>query len=395
MLRLASIILAVALLLGTSYWLLRPEPDLALDARVSVAEAMSGDTSEGFARATAPRDFAFPADHGPHPEFQTEWWYYTGNLSSADGRQFGFQLTFFRRALTPAPVARDSSFAASQVYLAHFALSDIDGAQFHGFDRLARGAAGLAGAQGTPFRVWLEDWEAAGIGAQDEQMRLRARQGDVAIDLALDAAFKPPVLQGERGLSQKSAESGNASYYYSLTRMPARGTVRVGGSDYAVSGLAWMDREWSTSALGAGQVGWDWFALQLDDGRDLMYYQVRRSDGSADPLSKGTLVAADGSAAPIRSADATLTPQGSWRSPRSGASYPAAWRLQIPSQGLDLTITPKLADQELPLSIVYWEGAVSIAGTANGNPITGNGYLEMTGYGDSQGEDGQQSRTSS
>lgn len=387
-------ILLSAALLGAAVWLLRPQPPLDLRARVSVAEAMRGDGSAGFARAFAPRPFGFPTDHGPHPEFQTEWWYYTGNLSSTAGRQFGFQLTFFRRALTATPAERASDFATSQIYLAHFAVSDVDGGQFFAYDRLARGAAGLAGASGQPFRVWLEDWYAAGEGPGGMHMQIAARQEDVAIQLALDGSFKPPVLQGERGLSQKSTEPGNASYYYSLTRMPAEGSVSLGGTDYQVRGLAWMDREWSTSALAPNQIGWDWFALQLDDGRDLMYYQVRRDDGSADPLSKGTLVAAEGAATLIAGADVTLEPLGSWASPRSGATYPAAWRLRIPAQGLDLTVTPKLADQELPLAIVYWEGAVTVSGSAGGKPVGGSGYLEMTGYGEQAASaGGQQTRT--
>lgn len=345
-------------------------------ARLAVAEAMRVAGAEGFARATEPRPFVFPQDHGPHPEFAVEWWYYTGNLADTDGRRFGFQLTFFRFAIAPDAAPRDSAWAARDIYMAHFALADVTAGRFYAFERFSRGAAGLAGAQGEPFRVWLEDWEALGRGPQGTPMRLRAAEGDVALDLTLEAG-KPPVLQGDRGLSQKSTEPGNASYYYSLTRMPAAGTMRAAGADHRVAGLAWMDREWSTSALGPDQVGWDWFALHLDDGRDLMFYQLRLKGGGSDPFSKGVLVAADGAYCPLARDEVRLEPTGAWTSPRSGGVYPAGWRLAVPAEGIDLTITPLLPDQELPTTVVYWEGAVQIAGSA-----TGYGYLEMTGYAD-------------
>ncbi|HWQ11270.1 MAG TPA: lipocalin-like domain-containing protein [Roseiflexaceae bacterium] len=345
-------------------------------ARLTVAEALEGVEAQGFARATEPRPFVFPLDHGPHPEYAVEWWYYTGNLADAAGRHFGFQLTFFRFALAPTAPARASGWAASAIYMAHFTVTDVAGGRFHAFERFSRGAAGLAGAQGEPFRVWLEGWSAEGLGPQGTPMRLRAAQGEVAIDLVLEAG-KPPVAQGEGGLSQKSAERGNASYYYSLTRMPAEGTLRVGGAAHRVRGLAWMDREWSTSALGPEQVGWDWFALHLDDGRDLMFYRLRLRDGGSDPHSGGVLVAPDGAPRHLAHDEVRLTPEGTWRSPRSGGAYPAAWRLSVPVEGLELTVTPLLPDQELPATVVYWEGAVRVAGGASGY-----GYLEMTGYSD-------------
>ncbi|MEN9935944.1 MAG: hypothetical protein RLZZ387_2523 [Chloroflexota bacterium] len=345
-------------------------------ARLTVAEAMAGSADAGFARAVEPRPFVFPQDHGPHPEYAIEWWYYTGNLADAAGRRFGFQLTFFRFGLAPEPPERESAWATSSVWMAHFALSDVSAGRFYAFERFSRGAAGLAGAEGEPFRVWLEDWSAEGLGPQGTPMRLRAAQGDVALDLTLEAG-KPPVLQGDRGLSQKSAERGNASYYYSLTRMPATGTMRAGGAEHAVSGLAWMDREWSTSALGPDQVGWDWFALHLDDGRDLMFYQLRLRDGASDPYSKGVLVAADGTSRRLARDEVTLETTGEWTSPRTGGAYPAGWRLAVPAEGIDLTVTPLLADQELPVTVTYWEGTVRVAGSA-----TGYGYLEMTGYAD-------------
>lgn len=353
-------------------------------AQISAIEAVGGSGAAGFARATAPRPFVFPQDHGPHQDFATEWWYYTGNLDTAEGRHFGFQLTFFRFGLAPKLPERPSDWGTSNIYMAHFALSDVAGTKFYAFDRFSRGAAGLAGAQAEPFRVWLEDWSAEGVGGA-LPMRLRSAQGDAAIDLTLDAG-KPVVLQGDRGLSQKSPEPGNASYYYSLTRMPSRGTIRVGGASYEVTGLSWMDREWSTSSLGANLVGWDWFALQLSDGREVMYYQLRDKSGAADSLSSGTIVAADGTTTRFARDEIALEVLDTWASPRSGGRYPARWRLQVPSAQLDLTITPYLADQELPLTTVYWEGASQVAGTAAGQPVGGSGYVELTGYAEQSGQ---------
>jgi predicted secreted hydrolase len=359
-------------------------PQAPPTSQSSAAQSAGGIATAGFARATAPREFVFPLDHGPHPEYAIEWWYYTGNLDTAQGRHFGYQLTFFRIGLTPTPAARGSDFATANIYMAHFALTDVANQKFYAFERFSRGAAGLAGAQGQPFRVWLEDWDATGAGADGFPMRLQAMQDDIAIDVTLDGG-KPVVLQGDQGLSPKSDEPGNASYYYSLTRMPTRGTIRIGTATSAVSGLSWMDREWSTSSLSANAVGWDWFALQLSDGRDLMYVRLRDATG-ATIYADGTLVDQSGSTQRLAQSEVALDVTGEWTSPRSGGLYPSGWRLRVPSQALDLVITPYLADQELPLTTVYWEGAVKIEGSAAGTPISGNGYVELTGYGERQGE---------
>jgi predicted secreted hydrolase len=332
----------------------------------------------GFARVLAPRPFEFPRDHGPHPGYRTEWWYVTGNVHDADGRPFGFQVTFFRIALVAAPPARASAWGASDVYMAHLAVSDLATGRFLASERFSRAAQGLAGAGGEPVRVWLEDWL---LEADMPVMRLRAGMGATGLDLRL-RSLKPPVLQGDRGLSQKGPEVGNASYYYSLTRMRTAGTITVDGRTFTVEGSSWMDREWGTSALAPDQVGWDWFALQLDDGRDVMLYRLRRRDGSLDPFSSGTLVAHDGTTRRLHAADATVDVLATWRSPRDGHLYPARWRLTVPSDGLDLTVTPRMADQELVLGVRYWEGAVGVRGTAAGRPLAGVGYVELTGYGE-------------
>jgi predicted secreted hydrolase len=374
----AVAIAGLAALLAAGAWrLTRPSPP-SLPA-LAVTTALGGGSSEGFARALAPRPFVFPEDHGPHPEFRTEWWYYTGNLLTAEGRHFGFQLTFFRIGLAPTMAPRASAWASREVYMAHFALTDTAGRRFRAASRLSRAALELAGARARPFRVSVEDWSAEGVNGDATRVRLRAAEGDAAIELTLESA-KPVVLQGERGLDRKGPEPGNASYYYSLTRMPARGRVEVGGVPFEVSGLAWMDREWSTSPLGADLVGWDWFALQLDDGRELMLYRLRRADGRADRFSGGSLVAADGSSRPLGLDDAVIEALGSWTSPRDGTRYPARWRVSVPRERLTLEVTPRLAEQELALAVRYWEGAVRVEGRDGGRPLGGVGYVELVGY---------------
>jgi predicted secreted hydrolase len=353
---------------------------------LKVAEALGGKANtEGYTRAFEPREFHFPEDHGPHPGFRTEWWYWTGNLSTADGRDFGYQLTLFRSALAPEDKQKDgertSAWGTRQVYMGHLALSDMGGGRFHATERFSRSALGLSGARTEPFRVWLEDWSAEAVGNGALPLRLTARGEDVALSLVLEEG-KPPVLQGDRGLSQKSAEPGNASYYYSLTRMPTRGQVTVDGRAYEVTGQSWMDREWSTSALAEEQVGWDWFSLQLSDGGELMYYQLRRRDGTVDPFSAGTLVPAHGEPVRLSREDIRVEVLDTWKSPDSGVTYPARWKLSVPSRDLSLELTPALANQELPVSVRYWEGSVRLSGTHEGQPVQGRGYVELTGYAD-------------
>ena len=379
--RVGLAILSAVLVLATTGYYLRPRAHLENSTinGVSVGSAMGGNANTGSHGANQPLPCVSPADHGPHPEFRNEWWYVTGNLTDASGREFGYQLTLFRIALAPIAPVVDSAWRTNQIYMGHFALSDVAGKQHHGFERFSRGAVGLAGAQAAPLRIWLEDWELASIGPEPFPLRVRAHQDDIAVDLTLDTA-KPLVLQGEQGLSQKSAEPGNASYYYSLTRLPTRGMASLNGQMFTVSGASWLDREWSTSALGPEQSGWDWFALQLDDGRDVMFYRLRRKDGGVDPFSKGMLVAADGSARVLRWNEVDLQPLGAWTSPRTGDRYPAGWRLRVPTEKLDLTVTPKIADQEMRLTVRYWEGAVAVGGHAGDQAVAGQGYLEMTRY---------------
>jgi predicted secreted hydrolase len=367
--RAGTLVVVVAAASLAVFGALTPAREEASSARPSVR--LGEARKPAFARALKRTAFRWPRDHGPHFEFETEWWYYTGNLQAEGGRRFGFQLTFFRRGLSPGPPP-SAGLRTNQVYFAHFAVTDVAGRRHEFRERFSRGAAGLAGASAEPFRIWLEDWSADGPA---EAPHLRARDGGLRLDLRLEAK-KPLVLQGEDGWSPKSDEPGNASYYVSYTRMDARGSV----NGVAVRGEAWFDHEWSTSALGPEAVGWDWFSLQLDDGRELMFFQIRRTDGTPEPVSSGTLVEADGARRRLRLADVRLAAAGSFRSPEKGAEYPARWRLEVPSEELVLDIEPLLPDQELRASFTYWEGAVRLAGTSRGRPLAGQGFVELTGY---------------
>jgi predicted secreted hydrolase len=359
--------------------------DVGADTVLIVPES---DTT-GFALAIDPRDWSFPRDYGSHPEFQTEWWYYTGNVTDENGRRFGFQFTIFRRGINPFLEDTGSEWRDGQVYMAHFTLSDIANSDFYHSERYSRGGAGLAGALPNPgepeagYRVWLEGWEARGLNDDASLQRITAAGDDYAIDLRLEQA-KPIVFQGEDGLSAKGDAPGNASYYYSLSRLTTSGTVTVNGETFAVEGATWMDREFSTSALGADAIGWDWFGLHFDDGRDLVVGQIRLRDGGARTTYTGTVVYEDGSSYHLTPEDFTIAAIGEWTSPHTGAVYPAGWEITVSAEAMrqeeDLRFRaiPLQADQELYSGdIAYWEGAVRLEGDA-----TGYGYAELTGYAD-------------
>ena len=325
--------------------------------------------------------YSFPRDHAAHPDNKIEWWYYTGNVKAADGRRFGFQITFFRVGVEHTP-ANPSRWAVRDLYMTHLAVSDAKGQRYRFAEKLTRGGPGLAGADTDRYRVWNENWSAELVNGQHKIVAMDAKAG---VDLVLDEG-KPPVIHGMNGISQKGSQAGNASHYYSLTRMPTRGTIMVDGERFAVTGETWMDHETGTSFLEPDQRGWDWLSIQLSDNRELMLYQLRRADGSRDPRSSGTLVDAKGNALHLADADFTLTPgRTTFKSP-NGAVYPTEWIVRIPSQQLELTITTPLQDQELSLvgstGVAYWEGMVDVEGPTGrqANRLTGVGYLEMTGY---------------
>lgn len=356
----------------------------------SVVEAMSGPSDAGYARAVKPIDLSFPLDHGPHDGYRTEWWYYTGNLTDAEGNEYGYQLTFFRSALTPKQAARASTLASNQVYMAHFAIGDAAAGRHVSFDRYSRGAAGLAGGQGEPaFAVWLEDWSARQI--EPGVVRLVAAEpgeaGPVALDLTLRET-RPPVLHGERGLHQKGPEPGNASYYYSLVGLETTGTITTSRGSFEVSGLSWMDHEFGTSSLGGDATGWDWFSIQLDNGIALMLYGIRTTSGAEQEL-KATIAWPDGRQAVLTQDDFSIAPVATWTSPRTGITYPSAWEVAVPGHAITLAVEPMLEDQEMNVSFIYYEGAIRASGSMEGAPVSGRGFVELTGYGQSGAGDYQ------
>lgn len=334
----------------------------------------------GFAQALTARSFSFPRDHGPHGEFRQEWWYLTGNLRSADGARFGFELTFFRFALSPPglPPAGSSAWRARELYLAHFAITDVARARFHAAQKLSRGALGLAGAEAPPLRVWIDDWWLRAPAEAAAPWQLHARQQGYDLDLQLTPEGAP-VLNGVGGLSVKADAPGAASYYYSIPRLAVAGQLQRDGVPQAVHGEAWLDREWGSGSLGAQQVGWDWFGLQFADGSALMFYALRRADGSLDAHSAGTFTDAHGVSRALDAQAVRITATAQWRS-ADGVRYPAAWRIAVPQLALAAEITPVLADQELRTTPRYWEGAVDVHATRAGRWLGGQGYVELVGY---------------
>lgn len=340
---------------------------------------------EDFQAAKPGRPFHFPQDHGAHPDFKTEWWYYSGHLQAQTGETFGYQLTFFRVALArPDPPAK-SAWAAHTVYFAHLALSDATRQTFVFRETAQRGALGLAGAETGRLKVWVGDWQAE---MQDNVHHLRAKTEAVALNLDL-VPLKPPVLHGQDGYSRKAAAADVASHYYSITRLATRGQLTLNGKVRDVEGTSWLDREFSTGQMAAEHKGWDWFALQLSDGADIMLYLMRRQDGVLDPASSGTLIDPRGQAHHLTLADFTVTSTAAWKSRHSGAVYPAAWDITLPRRGYRLTLTPTLSDQELrtggSANLIYWEGQITITGSKQDQPLTGKGYAELTGYAGSLG----------
>ena len=328
----------------------------------------------GFRLAKPGYVYEFPRDHGSHDEFRTEWWYYTGHVTSMKCRRFGFQMTFFRRVV-----------AADQLHTlpSRFAVSDLDGKQFRYAEKISREGLGKAGADAGRLHVWTDRWLAEAAKDEPPAQHLIAEQDGVAIDFTL-RQLKPPVVHGEAGVSRKGAQIGQASHYYSLTRLGTEGRLTIDGETFHVTGSSWMDHEFGSADLGEDLVGWDWFSLQLQDGHDVMIYQLRRADGSLDPASSGTLVYPDGRPGALSRDDAAVTVISHWTSPVSGARYPAQWRVTVPSLQLDVLVIPLMANQELATrrstQVTYWEGAVRISGTAQGRAVTGQGYVELTGY---------------
>ena len=359
----------------------------ALPALVLAGAVVAGAQDDRADWLSADPDYrlAFPRDHASHPDHRIEWWYYTGSVETPRGRRFGYQLTFFRVGIDRRPL-NPSRWAVRDLHMAHLAVSDIAGGGHHVAERLNRDGVGWAGASPETLHVWNDGWSVRLDGATGEGAHLlnaASDDGALAVDLRLVPAL-PPLLHGAAGYSQKGGQAGNASHYYSITRLRTNGRIVVDGEAFDVSGLSWMDHEFGTSFLEPAQVGWDWFSLQLDDGSDLMVYTMRRDDGAPDPRSSGTFVAPDGDITRLAAGDYALVSGRRWTSPASGASYPVGWEIRVPSLGMDLDVEAAVDAQELQTGestgVTYWEGAIDVRGTRGGAAVTGQGYLEMTGY---------------
>jgi predicted secreted hydrolase len=349
---------------------------------LGVVPGLAADTPEEFRLATEGYRYAFPRDHGAHEEYRTEWWYYTGQLTAKNGRPFGYELTFFRRGMPREQTKTlPSQWAVTHLYLAHFAVSDLSKGRFLYAEKMSRAGLGKAGAASDRLNVWIDRWAAESPLAAPGTQTLHAADGDLGIQLTVSPE-KPLVVHGTGGISRKGSVA--ASHYYSFTRLATTGTLSVGGERFDVTGNSWMDHEFGSAELGKDLVGWDWFCLQLDDQRELMLYHLRRTDGSADPASSGTLIDRDGHGHHLTVSEFTLEPISYWTSQTSHARYPQRWRLTIPSQQLSFELVPLMADQELSTTrstqVTYWEGAIEATGSIQGRAARAQGYMELTGY---------------
>lgn len=342
---------------------------------IDIADALSVSGSDVACYETARQDkkINFPEDLGPHDGFRTEWWYYTGNLKTAQGRHFGYQLTFFRQALSCDEIQGASEWRTRQIYFAHFAVTDTGEQQFFSDLRMNRHSLGVAGASSVPYQVWVDQWRAEEVPGKG--VRLTADSKGVSLSLLLTDTGRL-VLQGDRGFSRKGSQTYNASHYYSQPRLDTTGSIKIGSESYAVSGLSWFDREWSTGVLDEDVAGWDWFSVHLDDGRDLMVCLIRDSSGQPNGYGFGSIFDADGGYEILTENDFSITPTGYWKSPKTGRTYPGRWNITVSGYGLLLDVNPVVAGQEHTHMFPYWEGAAKFSG----KDVSGYGYIEMTGY---------------
>ena len=337
---------------------------------------------EEWKQAIEPRTWSFPHDHGAHPEFRTEWWYFTGNLRDGAGNRYGYQLTFFRQGVRLKPADPKNPWSLRDLYPAHIAVTDVSNDKFHFAEKITRSGPGLAGSATDGMNVWNLGWSAKMKG---DSIVIRAGHEGMELSLELKPR-KPLVLQGEKGLSRKGPGKGQASYYYSFTDLATRGTIRTPDSQMPVpvEGVSWFDQEFGSNVLSKDQVGWDWFSIHLSDGRDLILFFLRKTDGTVEKESSGTLVEPDGKSRHLKLGEIQMEVLGTWKSPISSGAYPNRWRIRIPAAGIDLQLAPLVAAQELNTAgstgVTYWEGAVDGKGSSSGRQVTCEGYVEMTGY---------------
>ena len=350
----------------------------------NIFAADSPPSTSRFSPAKPGYAYVFPRDHGSHEQFQTEWWYFTGHLLGSNGRRFGYELTFFRRGIdSPHAWNNPSSWAIRHLYLAHFALTDENADQFRFAEKISRAGIGKAGAQADVLDVWIDQWHIKAVNPDHQQFHLQAHAEEFSIDLVVESR-KPPVMHGANGVSYKGQQPGQTSHYYSLTRLHTTGSVEVGDTSMTVEGVSWMDHEFGSGDLADNLVGWDWFSLQLDNNHEIMAYGLRRADSTFDPASSGTLVFPNGSSKAFSFQDFQISVNRHWSSPVSGAHYPSHWILAIPAEDIELSLSPRMANQELVTTqstrVTYWEGAVDVNGRWKGHDIHGQGYVELTGY---------------
>jgi len=346
--------------------------------------------AEDFKRALPGKTFSFPQDHFSHPEFKTEWWYYSGHLQffGRDGKSFGYQLTFFRTGLTRETKNQKSKWSIQDLYFAHLAITDESKKKFEYLEKISRGSLGEAGAlpykpSEKTFRIWIEDWAIEGKGPAMQDHFVKAGDKNFGMELMLTPE-KNPVIHGQNGVSQKAEGEGYASHYYSITRLKAEGKIFLKNMEIPVQGISWMDHEFGSSQLREYQVGWDWFSIQLNNGMDLMFYQIRHQDGKIDPYSSGTIIFPNGNHQPLSLKDFQIEALEKWKSRKSGATYPAKWMVKVPGHRIELILVPTVKDQELitreSTRVTYWEGSVKVDGRCGNDPAKGVGYAELTGY---------------
>jgi predicted secreted hydrolase len=358
---------------------------IVLLALISSARALFG---QEFKRALPGRIFSFPQDHFSHPEFKTEWWYYSGHLYTQEKKSYGYQLTFFRTGLTRETKNQKSKWSIQDLYFAHLAITDESKTKFGYLEKISRGSLGEAGAipykiGEKTFRIWIENWSAEGSGPGMQNHSLKAGDKNFGIELMLTPE-KNPVIHGQNGISQKAEGEGYASHYYSISRLKTEGKIFLQDKEIPVQGISWMDHEFGSSQLREYQVGWDWFSIQLDNETELMLYQIRQKDGKIDPYSSGTLIFADGKYEHLPRKEFQIEVLDHWKSSKSRAIYPSKWRVEILGHKIELTISPTVKDQELVTKestrVTYWEGSVKVEGKYQNDPVKGMGYVELTGY---------------
>jgi predicted secreted hydrolase len=341
--------------------------------------------AEEFKRALPGRIFSFPQDHFSHPEFKTEWWYYSGHLQSQElgKKTYGYQLTFFRTGLKREEKNQKSKWSIQNLYFAHFAVTDESKKRFEYREKISRGSLGEAGASEKTFRIWIEDWSVEGKGPVMQDHLLKAGDKNFGIELILTPE-RNPVIHGQNGTSQKAEGEGHASHYYSIPRLKTEGKIFLKGEEASVHGISWMDHEFGSNQLREYQAGWDWFSIQLDNGVDLMFYQVRHRDGTIDPYSSGTIIFPGGKHQYIPLKEFQVEVLEKWKSQKSEATYPSKWSIKVPSHQIVLILTPTVKDQELitkeSTRVTYWEGSVNVDGKYENSPMKGMGYVELTGY---------------